>query len=504
MSVLFTPTPPKPEGGGKQGGGKEEAGKGEDHQEELELAKRAFALKKYEAAVEHYSNALEIFSENHGQDVPEIADLYFEYGRALLEHAISQSSVLGKANGVEEEEEGEDDEAPTKGNNLFSFGGDDEPVNLFEAANKAIEEADAEGRDDEYEGAGEGDEEEGEGEGEPEDDFNEAWDILDLARTIYQKRLDSWGAGREQEEEELKLKLADTYVMLGDVSLETEKFDQAVSDYETSLTLKRALLPLSSRQIAEAHYKLSIVLDMTPGRLADAIGHAESARESLEVRVGVLRGVMGEEGGAEEGVSSAGTGGSGAVAEGAGAGSGGSNDAQGSAGGEGSAASAKGKAKAKEVVDLSIVGLSRARIEAEIKDLEELKADLELKIEELKTQPHHEPSSSSSSSSVMVQAADALDAELGRGLSRVEGQQPVVNDLSGMVKRRRKDKGGVAAASGSTVTAGASGSASAGAAPVQADSMTGIINGSGSASGTKRKAEDDAEGSGSEKKTKVD
>jgi HAT1-interacting factor 1 len=31
-----------------------------------------------------------------GEDAPETADLYFAYGKALLENAISQSSVLGK------------------------------------------------------------------------------------------------------------------------------------------------------------------------------------------------------------------------------------------------------------------------------------------------------------------------------------------------------------------------------------------------------------------------
>lgn len=54
--------------------------------------------------------------------------------------------------------------------------------------------------------------EEGE-EGEPEDDFNAAWEVLDLARAIYEKRKD--------EDDEVKLKLADTYIALGDVSLET-------------------------------------------------------------------------------------------------------------------------------------------------------------------------------------------------------------------------------------------------------------------------------------------
>lgn len=46
---------------------------------------------------------------------------------------------------------------------------------------------------------------------------------------------------------------------------------------------------MSSRHIAEAHYKLSLVLDLTPGRLADAIVHAEKALESVESRLAELR-----------------------------------------------------------------------------------------------------------------------------------------------------------------------------------------------------------------------
>jgi HAT1-interacting factor 1 len=46
-------------------------------------------------------------TEKHGEDAPETADLYFSYGKALLENAISQASVLGKEqpeNGGEVEE----------------------------------------------------------------------------------------------------------------------------------------------------------------------------------------------------------------------------------------------------------------------------------------------------------------------------------------------------------------------------------------------------------------
>ena len=67
-----------------------------------------------------------------------------------------------------------------------------------------------------------------------------------------------------------------------------EKFEQAIQDFEAGLEHKLALLPTSSRQIAEAHYKLSMVLDLTSGRLSDAITHAEKALQSVESRLAEL------------------------------------------------------------------------------------------------------------------------------------------------------------------------------------------------------------------------
>lgn len=86
---------------------------------------------------------------------------------------------------------------------ILSFSGDaeDEAVDLFAQATH-LEEDESD------------DEEEGE-DGEPEDDFNAAWEVLDLARAIYGKKI------QEDDDEEVKLKLADTYIALGDVSLET-------------------------------------------------------------------------------------------------------------------------------------------------------------------------------------------------------------------------------------------------------------------------------------------
>ena len=82
--------------------------------------------------------------------------------------------------------------------------GEDHAVDLFGQATAVEEAPDGEESEDD--------------DGEPEDDFNAAWEVLDLARAIYEKQKN------ENNDEEVRLKLADTYIALGDVSLETGLF----------------------------------------------------------------------------------------------------------------------------------------------------------------------------------------------------------------------------------------------------------------------------------------
>ncbi|KDQ51031.1 hypothetical protein JAAARDRAFT_164069 [Jaapia argillacea MUCL 33604] len=362
----------------------------------IDQAKRAFALQKYEQAVEFYAIALEFQTKKFGDNAFENADLYFSYGRALLENAIAQSSVLGKK---EQEKAGPANEASGSGSNkngpILSFSGDAEDedeegagsgqdiaVDLFAEAAR-MQAAD----DDEDEDGYEDEEDDG---AEPEDDFNAAWEVLDLARALYDKGKD--------ESDQVKLKLADTYIALGDVSLETEKFDQAITDYSEGLALKTSLLPLSSRQIAEAHYKLSMVLDLTSGRLADAIVHAEKALESIDARLMEARLALTGQGKVE--------------------------------------GNAKGKAKDSGASkDGSFSDMTNAQIESEIKDLEGLKEDLGLKVDELKTTP------SDPAESAPAQVAKELDKELNvkaeTFTSALSGPAPV-HDLTSMVKKKQK------------------------------------------------------------------
>ncbi|EIM86597.1 uncharacterized protein STEHIDRAFT_111072 [Stereum hirsutum FP-91666 SS1] len=367
----------------------------------IDHAKRAFALRKYEQAVDHYATALELMTVKYGEDGAEMADVYLAYGKALLENAIQQAGVLGKEQQPGGDADDDKDDTPANSKAFLSFSGDaDDAVYLFAEASKAAAEADAGG------GGADEEEEEEEDVGEPEDDFNAAWEVLDLARAIYEKQKE------EDEDEEITLKLADTYIALGDISLETEKFEQGISDYTSGLALKSSLLPLSSRQLAEAHYKLSMVLDLTSGRLADAILHAQKALESVEARLAELQaGIDGT-----------------LVAE---------PEPEPS-----EAVDKKGKGKATGMRlkrDDLVQKMSKSQIQAEKKELEELKGDLAAKVEELKTSPNeiHE--------SAPEMVARALDSELNKtggsgataGAQAAVGQLPV-NDLTTMVKKKKK------------------------------------------------------------------
>ena len=134
--------------------------------------------------------------------------------------------------------------------------------------------------------------------------------------------------------------------------LPTEKFDQAITDYSAGLALKTDLLPLSSRQIAEAHYKLSIVLDLTSGRLGDSITHAERALDSVEARLAELRAALSGQGFVKPESS------------------GKKEDAKG-----------KGKATGPAILgDDAISLMSKSQMEAEEKELQGLREDLALKV----------------------------------------------------------------------------------------------------------------------------
>jgi HAT1-interacting factor 1 len=256
-------------------------------------ATQQYSLKNYSAAAEFYSEAAEVQDKVNGEMSPENSDLLYQYGRCLYHLGVSKSDVLGgkvagnnngseepkrkkrkttapatessaagsenaiadalkngeqKLAEVEEEKEEEDGNAEqtaaSSSKPFFQITGDENWTDSEEE------------EEDDGEDAGEGEEEEEE----EDDDFAIAYEILDVARVLLGRKLESLDAS-SPEARQVKERLADTHDLQAEIKLENEQFADAVTDAKAALSFKLQLYPQESGMIAEAHYKLAIALD---------------------------------------------------------------------------------------------------------------------------------------------------------------------------------------------------------------------------------------------------
>ncbi|RKP29201.1 hypothetical protein METBISCDRAFT_19193 [Metschnikowia bicuspidata] len=248
---------------------------------------QAYSRKDYDLASSKYADACAALNDEQGTDSP---DLLLLYGKALFQSGVSKSGVLGGA--PPEERKSEEDE-----------GNFEEGIAHEDAVEAEVGQQEQE-VEERHEGGNEGQEEEkgeekgaGEREGQPAEeehsDFEAAWDILDLARSLFEKRISA-------EFTELKTpylasdnaeptsnyvanvkKLSEVYDLLGEVSLESENFVQAAADLESCLQLRLKLYdPELSSMLSEVHFKLSLALEFCSddptlrGRAAEHVKHA--------------------------------------------------------------------------------------------------------------------------------------------------------------------------------------------------------------------------------------
>ncbi|KAJ5932693.1 hypothetical protein N7516_007182 [Penicillium verrucosum] len=247
------------------------------------------ATKDHDSASELYSQATELQAELNGELSPENADLLYAYGKSLYNVAVSKSDVLGsKVAGEQQPQSGtasstntssagskstsdplvqdaiansmtekstsakraDREPEPTESKPFFQFTGDENFV-------------DSEDEDEETAEQAEEDEEE-------DDDFANAFEVLDLARVLYLKKLSAaeendGGKGKStvvsSDIKHIKERIADTHDLQAEISLEAERFSEAVTDLRTVLELRNSLYPLEDPSVAECHYKLSLALE---------------------------------------------------------------------------------------------------------------------------------------------------------------------------------------------------------------------------------------------------
>lgn len=260
-----------------------------------EKAAQKYVRKDYAAASDLYAQATELQVKLHGEMALSSAEFYFLYGRSLYHLAVSTSDVLGAKPGGNADSTGPpkkkvssgngptgtvalkgdqdvkkavseevaervnvsngdgDGQAPAAAKPYFQFAGDENWDNSDEDGDTDEKAEDAENDDPDEE----------------ENDFTLAWENLDLARLLFDRKVqelqNSKDDGKATEDPDeirhSKERLADAHDLLAEISLEHETYSAAADDFLKSLSLKQELYPTESSVIAEAHYKLSLALE---------------------------------------------------------------------------------------------------------------------------------------------------------------------------------------------------------------------------------------------------
>jgi len=81
-----------------------------------------------------------------------------------------------------------------------------------------------------------------------------AWEMLELAKVVYTKQLET---AEDADKSHLLERLCSTMLALGEVSIENENYKQAVEDIQECLK-KEETMPKDARIIAETHYQLGV------------------------------------------------------------------------------------------------------------------------------------------------------------------------------------------------------------------------------------------------------
>lgn len=261
----------------------------------LVQGKRHMLVQDYSSAVYSLQESCQLFGKHYGETANECGEAYFCYGKALLELARAETGVLGNAlpgDSGEEEEEGEGEATDTEEG---------------ENAEKSAEDKDDDKEDDDDENEEEVSEEESEKTcnlspdstsqtGDPtepgssssvqkeekEDEISNlqlAWEVLELAKLIFK---------RQSENRAMQLKTADVLLKLGEVSIESENYKQAVEDLSECLQIQTELLNSDDRQIAETHYQLGLAHSFD-NQFDDAIDSFRNAMSVIELRISNLK-----------------------------------------------------------------------------------------------------------------------------------------------------------------------------------------------------------------------
>ena len=280
-------------------------------------ATQQYSLKNYDAAAEFFSEAAQIQDQINGEMSPENADLLYQYGRCLYHVAVSNSDVLGGKVASEEPRRkkrkvgaGAESSKAGGANGEGSSGGlisdamkDGEQRTAEEVVEAVVDQKEGAKKEDDalaskpyFQITGdenwtdseedEADEAAADAEAEEEeDDFATAYEILDMARVLLTRKLEATASDSKDGARGIKERLADTHDLQAEISLENERFHDAINDTRDGLKLKVELYPEESSLIAEAHFKLSLALEFASVTSTSEDGDEENKEAQVDEKM---------------------------------------------------------------------------------------------------------------------------------------------------------------------------------------------------------------------------
>jgi nuclear autoantigenic sperm protein len=276
----------------------------EKAQKTFQLGKKNLFLNKYDESVNNIGDACKIYSAKFGEFDSNCAELYFYYGRALLELARVENTVLGNAlNGVPEDtgpiddsRYGNPEELPPEEKEEISekvidalcntdeveveakpegetatpaatetpapiatetpaaeTNGETPATEPKETNGEEVADEEEEEEEDEEEDITKNDEQaKDEAEAEEISNLQRSWEMFELAKLVYSKNFDSDISFKNK-------RIAECLMKLGEISIEQEIYDQAITDISESIRLQEELKEQrDERMLAESFYQLGL------------------------------------------------------------------------------------------------------------------------------------------------------------------------------------------------------------------------------------------------------
>lgn len=241
----------------------------------LGLGQKHLVMGDIPSAVNAFQEAASLLGKKYGETANECGEAFFFYGKSLLELARMENGVLGNAlEGVhvEEEEEKTEDESLVENNdNVDETEGSEEEDKENDKAEENTNESVLENKSLQ------------ENEEEEIGNLELAWDMLDLAKIIFKR----------QETKEAQLYAAQAHLKLGEVSVESENYIQAVEEFQACLSLQEQYLEAHDRLLAETHYQLGLAYGYN-SQYDEAVAQYGKSIEVIEKRMAVLNEQMKE------------------------------------------------------------------------------------------------------------------------------------------------------------------------------------------------------------------